>query len=134
MADGERDWEHLAHRPHPWRRQLSLKDRRMTVRQLVGTVLANRWSPREAAANLDLPVEAVCEAFMYAYLRHDLLDAETRRENDRMVMVATIATGRRHLYGPDEVTPEMVEQAKALLASYLGELEALRAMGWREGY
>ena len=36
-------WLHLVRRPHPWRSQLYLRGRNMTVRQLVGTVKANRF-------------------------------------------------------------------------------------------
>src|SRR3974390_2580274 len=31
-------WKHLVARRHPWRRQLFIKGRNMTVRQLIGTV------------------------------------------------------------------------------------------------
>ncbi len=57
---------HLVYRSHPWRRQPSLKDRNMTVRQLVGTVKSNGWDEERAATNLHLPVEAIREALRYA--------------------------------------------------------------------
>jgi hypothetical protein len=49
-------WKHLVMRRHPWRRQLYIKGRNMTVRQLVGTVQANRFTPEQAAEDLGLPV------------------------------------------------------------------------------
>ena len=67
-------------RQHPWRRQLFLAGRNMTVRQLVGTVKVNGWSEDEAAKNLDLPVEAVREAFRYANENVKLLTAEAEYE------------------------------------------------------
>ncbi len=73
-------WQHLVMRRHPWRRQLSLAGRNMTVRQLVNTVKVNGWSEDEAARNLDLPVEAIREAFRYASENAKLLAAEAEYE------------------------------------------------------
>ena len=58
-------WKHLVVRRHPWRKQLYLKGRNMTVRHLVGSVKANGFSEEEAAKNHDLPVEAIREALTY---------------------------------------------------------------------
>lgn len=73
-------WQHLVARPHPWRRQLHLKGRNLTVRQLLGTVKANKLSPEQAARDLDLPVEAVEEALRYAADNKQLLDDEAAHE------------------------------------------------------
>jgi uncharacterized protein (DUF433 family) len=74
-------WRHLVRRPHPWRSQLSLRGRNMTVRQLLGTMTANKWKPETAAENLDLPVEAIREAQLYAQKNRELLALETAYEN-----------------------------------------------------
>jgi hypothetical protein len=58
-------WEHLVVRNHPWRKQLYIKGRNMTVRQLVGTVKANRFTEEQGAQDLHLPVEAIREALAY---------------------------------------------------------------------
>jgi uncharacterized protein (DUF433 family) len=58
-------WQHLVVRRHPWRKQLYIKGRNMTVRQLVGGVKANKFSDEQAAANYHLPVEAIREALAY---------------------------------------------------------------------
>ena len=58
-------WKHLVVRRHPWRKQLYIKGRNMTVRHLVGSVKANGFSEEEAAKNHDLPVEAIREALAY---------------------------------------------------------------------
>jgi uncharacterized protein (DUF433 family) len=71
---------HLVYRRHPWRRQPYLKGRNMTVRQLLGTVRANRWDEEQAARDLDLPVEAVREALRYADENRELLDFEAAYE------------------------------------------------------
>ncbi len=73
-------WTHLVARRHPWRRQLFLKGRNMTVRQLVATVKANHWNDTAAAENLDLPVEAIREAGRYAKRHQELLTAEAEYE------------------------------------------------------
>ena len=58
-------WKHLVIRRHPWRKQLYLKGRSMTVRHVVGAVKANRFSEDQAAEDLNLPVEAIREALKY---------------------------------------------------------------------
>jgi uncharacterized protein (DUF433 family) len=73
-------WRHLVARPHPWRRQLYVKGRNMTVRQLVGTVKANRFTPEQAAEDLELPVEAIHEALQYAEKHKDLLESDAAYE------------------------------------------------------
>jgi uncharacterized protein (DUF433 family) len=73
-------WEHLVARPHPWRRQLYLKGRNLTVRQLLGTMKASKLSEAEAARQLDLPAEAVREALRYAAENKQLLDDEAAYE------------------------------------------------------
>jgi uncharacterized protein (DUF433 family) len=78
-------WTHLVARRHPWWRQLYVKGRHLTVRQLVGTVRANRRSPEEAAQDHDLPVEAITEALAYAELNEELLRAEA--EIERLLLV-----------------------------------------------
>jgi uncharacterized protein (DUF433 family) len=63
----------------------------MTVRQLVGTVQANKLSAEEAAADLDLPVEAIHEALRYAERYKDLLESEAAYERH----LVSLAEGRQ---------------------------------------
>ncbi len=58
-------WKHLVVRRHPWRKQLYLKGRNMTVRILVGTIKANGLTEEQAAADQHLPIEAIQEALAY---------------------------------------------------------------------
>jgi uncharacterized protein (DUF433 family) len=69
-------WKHLVARKHPWRRQLYIKGRNMTVRQLVWSARVNKLTEEQAAANYHLPVEAIREAFAYADTNRELLDLE----------------------------------------------------------
>ena len=73
-------WSHLVSRRHPWKRQLFIRGRNMTVRQLVGTVRANGWDEGEAADAMDLPAEAIREATTYANANKELLAAEAEYE------------------------------------------------------
>lgn len=73
-------WSHLVSRRHPWKRQLFIRGRNMTVRQLVGTVRANGWDEGEAADAMDLPAEAIREATTYANANEELLVAEAEYE------------------------------------------------------
>jgi uncharacterized protein (DUF433 family) len=58
-------WKYLVVRKHPWRKQLYIKGRNLTVRQLVGTVKASHFTEEQAAQDLHLPVEAIREALAY---------------------------------------------------------------------
>ena len=58
-------WKHLVVRNHPWRKQLYITGRNLTVRHLVGTVKANRFTEKQAAQDLHLLVEAIREALAY---------------------------------------------------------------------
>ncbi len=74
------DYKYLVARPHPWRRQLYLRGRNMTVGQLVATMRANALNAEEAAADLDLPLAQVREALAYYDVHRDLVDEELREE------------------------------------------------------
>lgn len=77
-------YEHLVARPHPWRRQLVLKGRNMTVGQLVATMRADALTPEAAAEDLDLPIAQVREALAYYQAHADLVDAELREDAHRL--------------------------------------------------
>ena len=80
----EQTYQYLVARPHPWRRQLYLKGRNMTVGQLISTMQANHLTPEEAADDLELPVEQAKEALAYYESHCDLIEAEAREEAARL--------------------------------------------------
>jgi uncharacterized protein (DUF433 family) len=84
QQNADRVYQYLVVRPHPWRRQLYLKGRNMTVGQLVSTIQANHLTPEEAAEDLGLPIEQVQEALVYYESHRDLIEAETREESTRL--------------------------------------------------
>lgn len=77
-------WQYLIARPHRWRRQLSIKGRNMTVGQLVSTVRANRYTPEQASAELELPLAAILEALTYHAENQDLIELEASEERRRV--------------------------------------------------
>ena len=76
----DEQYEYLEWRPSRWRKQLSLKGRKMTVGQFVSTMLSADWDVAEAARQFGLPVGAAVEAVAY-YERHkDLIIEEAEAE------------------------------------------------------
>ena len=69
-------YSYLVARPHAWRKQLAFKGRRLTVGQFLGRMRAEKWTPEEAAAEFDLPVEAAYEALEYGDRHRSLIAAE----------------------------------------------------------
>jgi uncharacterized protein (DUF433 family) len=77
-------WQYLVRRRHPWRKQLYVKGRNLTARQLVGAMKANRLGETAAAADYCLSVEAVREAL--AYVEQDRQLLETEAEIERLML------------------------------------------------
>jgi uncharacterized protein (DUF433 family) len=87
----ERRFQHLVRVPHAWRRQLSIKGRRLTVGQLVWQMRANGLEVEAAAREFDLPVSAVLEAMEYAESNEELLRAESAEERRRVELAVPTA-------------------------------------------
>ena len=80
----DEQYEYLEWRPHRWRRQLSLKSRKMTVGQFVYAMRAAGWDVAEGARQYHLPLAAAQEVVAY-YRRHkDLVDGEAAEETRRL--------------------------------------------------
>jgi uncharacterized protein (DUF433 family) len=77
-------WQYLLARPHRWRRQLCVKGRNLTVGQLVSTIRANRLTPEQASANLELPLAAIYEALTYYAENRGLIELEASEERRRL--------------------------------------------------
>jgi uncharacterized protein (DUF433 family) len=106
-------WQYLVRRQHPWRKQLYIKGRNLTARQLVGSTKANHLDEEAAAADHRLPVEAVREALAYVESNRDLLETEAEIER-LMLMRGGIAPG-----------PQPVNQFTTGLGDYTVEREQL---------
>ena len=77
-------WVYLVERPHPWRRQLSVKGRNLTVGQLVSTIRANGLTAEQAGDAFDLPVPAILEALAYHEQNRALIEMEATEERSRL--------------------------------------------------
>jgi hypothetical protein len=78
------EWTYLVERPHPWRRQLYVKGRRVSAFTIWSDLVANGMTPDQAAANWDLPVAAIEEAVRYCEANKPLLEMEAEEERQRV--------------------------------------------------
>ena len=80
----ERRYRHLVRIRHPWRRQLSLKGRRLTVGQLLAQMNANAMDVETAAGAFGIAPEAIAEALDYGARNVELLASEAAEERRRV--------------------------------------------------
>lgn len=84
-------WKYLVERPHPWRRQLYVKGRRLLASTVWQDMLANELSVEQTAENFSVPVDAVLEIIRYCETNQELLqmeaDEERRRLEEKGVMI-----------------------------------------------
>jgi hypothetical protein len=73
-------YKFLTERPHPWRRQLWVKGRRLLASTVWADVIANGMSKEEAAENWELPVESIQEILLYCERNRELLAMEADEE------------------------------------------------------
>jgi len=78
-------WKYLVERPHPWRRQLYVKGRKLRAFTVCMDMQLNHQSVEEAADNWDLPVEAIYEIVEYCDQNEALLAAEADEERRRLL-------------------------------------------------
>jgi hypothetical protein len=82
---GPGEWSYLVARPHPWRRQLCVKGRKLRAFTVWMDMQVNQMSPAEAADNWDLPLAAVDEIIRYCESHRELLAMEADEERCRLV-------------------------------------------------
>lgn len=78
-------WQWLVERPHPWRRQLWIKGRKLQASAVWLDAQANGLNAAEAAENWNLPLPAVEEAFAYCEAHRALIQAEADEERQRLL-------------------------------------------------
>ncbi|MDZ8104572.1 MAG: hypothetical protein RM338_02985 [Nostoc sp. DedQUE12a] len=83
-ASQTEDWKYLVTRPHPWRRQLYIKGRKLLVSTVWQDMIANKMSAEQAAENWDLPLAAIHEAINYCENNQELLKLEADEERYRL--------------------------------------------------
>lgn len=77
-------WHYLVKRPHPWRRQLYIKGRKLLASTIWQDAIANNMTPEEAAENWDLPLTTIQEAIKYCETHQALLNIEAEEEYCRL--------------------------------------------------
>ena len=75
-------WHHLEVRPHPGRRQLFVKGRRLRAFSVWADMVANRLTAEQVAQNRDLPLEAVHECVRYCEENRQMLADECDQEQE----------------------------------------------------
>ena len=83
--DAIADWQYLAKRNHPWRKQLYIKGRKLLASTVWQDIVANEMSSEDAAVNWDLPLAAIDEVVRYCESHQDLLKLEADEEQYRLV-------------------------------------------------
>ena len=83
-------WQFLTERPHPWRRQLWLKGRKLPASVIWTDWRVNGGTVEEVADNWDLPVAAAEEALRYGETHRDLLRMEAEEEKRRLVEAGVV--------------------------------------------
>lgn len=79
------EWLYLCARPHPWRKQLYVKGRKLLASSVWNDMVANQMTIEEAAADRDLPISAVREAIKYCEQNMDLIRMEADEERQRLL-------------------------------------------------
>ncbi|MFB2835399.1 hypothetical protein [Floridanema evergladense] len=80
----EEDWQYLVARPHPWRRQLYIKGRKLLASTVWQDAIANQMSKEQAAENWDLPLPAIYEVIRYCETHQELIKLESDEERYRL--------------------------------------------------
>jgi hypothetical protein len=91
----EGGWRWLVARPHPWRRQLWVKGRKLLASQVWSDMSTNGLTENQAAEDWDLPAEAIKEIVRYCGQNAALIaleaDEERRRLRDAEIRLAPAA-------------------------------------------
>ena len=80
----DEDWQYLVTRPHPWRRQLYIKGRKLLASTIWQDMMVNEMTPEQAAENWDLPLRAIYEVICYCESHRELLKLEADEECYRL--------------------------------------------------
>ncbi len=80
----DENWQYLVTRPHPWRRQLYIKGRKLLASTVWQDMMVNKMSPEQAGENWDLPLRAIYEVMRYCESHRELLKLEADEERYRL--------------------------------------------------
>lgn len=77
-------WRFLVQREHPWRRQMSVKGRRLLAATVWRDMQVNQQTPEQAAQDWDLPLEAIEEITRWCEANRALIEMEAQEEASRL--------------------------------------------------
>ena len=77
-------WQYLEQRPHPWRKQLYLKGKRIKASVIYSDMIVNEMTIEEAADNWELPQNAIKEVIEYCSSHLELLRKEALEGRRRL--------------------------------------------------
>lgn len=77
-------WQYLLARPHPWRKQLYIRGRKLLASTVWQDLVTNQMSLEEAAENWDLTLSAIDEVIRYCESHQELLKSEADEERYRL--------------------------------------------------
>ncbi len=83
-------WQYLETRPHPWRKQLYVKGKRIKASVIYSDMMVNNETVSEAAENWDLPLAAIVEIIEYCQSHQELLEKEAAKERRIVLEGVTI--------------------------------------------
>jgi hypothetical protein len=86
-------WKYLTERAHAWRRQLYVKGRKLRAATVWLDMQVNGMTRDEAAANWELPLEAIDEIARYCEECADLIRAEAEEERLRLRLAGVDVRG-----------------------------------------
>ncbi|NEQ99428.1 MAG: hypothetical protein F6K30_22445 [Cyanothece sp. SIO2G6] len=78
------DWQYLVARPHPWRKQLYIKGKKLLASTVQQDMVVNQMTPGQAAENWELPIAAIQEVMQYCDRHQALIDLEAAEERYRL--------------------------------------------------
>lgn len=77
-------WKYLVERDHPWRKEFSLKGRRLRPSHVVGSMKTEKMTPEEAADDWDLPLDVINEMIQYYEENRELIRMDAAEERLRL--------------------------------------------------
>jgi len=77
-------WTYLVQIPHPWKKQLCVKGRKLPAAAVWTGMMVNKLSRDEAADNWELPLAAIDEIIEYCEANKELLEMEAAEEGRRL--------------------------------------------------
>lgn len=77
-------WQYLESRPHPWRKQLYVKGRRLKAFDVWMDMIVNDETELDASLNWDLPLAAIREIVDYCSTQVELLKQEADLERQSL--------------------------------------------------